>query len=210
MSVPLIDQSSTPAPNSPLTCYQCSKSNPHQRHCGHCGAPLNLNDYISFKVADDVRHSIRDRDVLEKESSIAVFTRAWGWMKLVLGIAIGLLVLVGFGTAWKASDLWDSVDKAKKSVTDTASTSSQDIRDVASGSKRDISEALSSSKQAIEIASDKATKQSNALTNDAARAKKEISNERQDFESDLHDSQQRLQAANALQPQMTDRNAIAK
>ena len=77
--------------------------------------------------------------MLEMDSSIKVFKQAWGWIKLIFGIAVGLLVLAGGGVIWKASDFWSGVDKAKQSVADSAKKSSDDIARVSSQSKQDIS-----------------------------------------------------------------------
>lgn len=103
-------------------CYKCGSENPDQAFCGACGSPLALDEFISTKVRDQVTESIRDRDVLEMDSSIKVFKQAWGWIKLIFGIAVGLLVLAGGGIIWKASDFWSSVDKAKQSVAETSKT----------------------------------------------------------------------------------------
>jgi predicted amidophosphoribosyltransferase len=64
----------------PKRCYQCERDNTaDQAFCGGCGAALGLNDYICEKVEEQLRDAIRDRDILETESSIKVFERAWGW-----------------------------------------------------------------------------------------------------------------------------------
>jgi hypothetical protein len=116
----------------PKTCFQCGIENPDQAFCGTCGSPLVLRDYISVKVNDRLTDAIRDRDVLEMDSSIKVFKQAWSWIRLIFGIAAGILILAGSGVIWKASDLWSSVDKAKQSVTDTANSSRTDISRVTS------------------------------------------------------------------------------
>lgn len=44
-----------------------------------------------------------------------MFERAWGWVKIVGGIAVALLAIVGGGVIWKVSD-WRAVDTAQQSV----------------------------------------------------------------------------------------------
>ena len=141
-------------------CYQCGHNNAEQAFCGACGSPLTLNAYISKKVKDQIADTIRDRDVLEMDSSIKVFKKAWDWIKLIFGIAVTLLVLTGAGVFWKASDFWSGVDKAKQSVADSAKKSSDEIARVSSQSKQDISDALNEGKKTIEKASNDAVGQS--------------------------------------------------
>src|ERR1051325_10995449 len=81
------------ATESSQECYACGKDNASQAFCGACGSPLALHDYIAKQVKDQVNETIRDRDVLEMDSSIKVFQQAWGWIKLIIGIATGFLVI---------------------------------------------------------------------------------------------------------------------
>ena len=84
------------------------------------------------------------------DSSIKVFKRAWEWIRLIIGIPLGLPVLAAGGVTWKASDFWSGVDKAKQSVTDTAKKSSDDITRSSFQSKQEIVDALNEGKAAIE------------------------------------------------------------
>jgi hypothetical protein len=183
-------------------CYQCGVDNPDQAFCGSCGSPLALRDYISAKVKNQLTDTLRDRDVLEMDSSIKVFKQAWSWIKLIFGIAVGLLVLTGAGVLWKASDFWSGVDKAKQSVTDTARNSSDEIVRVSSQSKQDISQALEEGKATIKTAADDAARQSRALKQATIQSNAEISRESAAFRSDLEGSRQQLQAASKLQPEL--------
>jgi hypothetical protein len=97
-------------------CYQCGHHNDGQGFCGACGSPLTLSEYFSKKVKEQLADTIRDRDVLEIDSSIKVFDQAWSRITRIFGIAVTLLVLAGGGVIWKASDFWSDVDKAKQSV----------------------------------------------------------------------------------------------
>src|SRR5262245_39264458 len=134
-------------------CYQCGHASVNQPFCGACGAPLNLNDYIAKKVKDQLADTIQNRDVLERESSIKVFKQVWDWLKIFGAVAGILLVFIGVFFAWKVSDFWSGVDKAKQSVEDTAKKSNEEI----------IAKAHEASQAAITTASDEGARQSQAL-----------------------------------------------
>jgi hypothetical protein len=142
-----------PAPGtSPKVCYHCGKDNSDQSFCGACGSPLALSEYLSTSVKKQLADTIQDRDVLERESSVKIFERVWGWMKLMFGIVAALLVFTGVNIFWKASDFSAGVDKAKQSVTDTAKKSVDDISQISSQSKRDLSEASKDIKETHDAA----------------------------------------------------------
>ena len=140
--------------------------------------------------------------MLEMDSSIKVFKQAWGWIKLILGTAAGLLVLTGAGVIWKASDFWTGVDKAKQSVTDTAKKSSEEIANTSSQSKQGVSKAVDAAKSEITKASNDSVVQSQSMKETALKSKSEISKETASFRIDLEGSRQQLQAATKLQPEM--------
>ena len=183
-------------------CYQCGNDNPDQAFCGSCGSPLALNDYISKKVKDQLLDTIQDRDVLERDSSIKVFQQAWGWIKLIIGVAAGLLVLTGAGVFWTASDFRSGVDAAKKSVTESAKKSSDDIAGSSARSKQDISNALDGGKRAIAIASSDAVQQSQALKKTMLQTQADVSRQTASLRSDIEGSRQQLQAASKFEPEM--------
>src|ERR1017187_8581191 len=183
-------------------CYQCGHNNADQAFCGACGSPLAFNDYISKKVKDQLAETIKDRDVLEMDSSIKVFNQAWAWITRIFGIAATLLVLAGGGVIWKASDFWSGVDKAKQSVTDSAKTSSAEIAQASSQSKQDIANALEAGKKAIQIASSEAVEQSQALKKTTLQTQADISRQTASFQNALEGSRTQLQAASKIGPEM--------
>ncbi len=183
-------------------CYQCGNDSPDQAFCGVCGSPLALNDYISKKVKDQLTETIRDRDVLEMDSSIKVFKQAWEWIRLIIAIAVGLLVLTGGGILWKAADFRSGVDKAKQSVTDTARKSSDEIARSSSQSKQDISSSLEAGKATITTAASDAARQSQALKESTLHTQSEISKQTADLRRDIESSRLQLQAASKIQPEM--------
>jgi hypothetical protein len=183
-------------------CYQCGSDNPEQAFCGACGSPLHLNDFISTRVKEQVADVIRDRDVLETESSIKVFERALGWLKIVGSIAVALLAIVGIGVIWKASDWWSGVDKAKQAVIDTSNAARTQIERSASRSVNEITKAVAAANQSIGNASAEVTKQSQELGRSVLQTKAEMSRETASVRTAIESSRSHLQAASKLQPEM--------
>jgi hypothetical protein len=176
---------------TPKRCYECGNNSLDQAFCGACGSPLALNEYIAKKVGVQLAETIRDRDVLEMDSSIKVFKQAWGWIRLIFGIAVALLVLAGGGVIWKASDFWAGVDNAKRSVVDTATKSVDEI-----------SAAREAGNASIAVAAADAVRQSQALRESASRAQTEISRDAAAVRADVEKSHVQLQAASKIQPEM--------
>lgn len=172
-------------------CYKCEHVNPEQSFCGVCGSPLVLDDFITAKVNDRLTDAIRDRDVLETESSIKVFEKALGWMKLLFWVATVALAIVGVVVGYKAWDFSEGIEKAKQSVSEAAKKSADDI-----------SKSLDAAKTDIKVASDNAVKQSRSIEATADQSKTEISKKTDSFRADLDASRHQLQAASDLQPQI--------
>jgi len=184
-------------------CFHCDKDSPTSNDfCGSCGSPLTLDSYIASRVKAQLATDLKHRDVLEAESSIKVFTKAWGWMRLIGGIAVTLLLVSGGALAWKASGFWENVQKANDSVSEKAKTTAADISQTAAKSKQDLSSALSQAKGEIASTSSEAIKQSESMRYASVQAKNEISNETKTFRTDLQSSRQRLDAANKMQPEL--------
>ena len=191
-------------PSDPISkkCYKCEHVNPDQAFCGVCGSPLVLDDFITAKVNDRLTGAIRDRDVLETESSIKVFEKALGWMKLIFLGATVALAIVGIAVGYQTWDFSKGAEKAKQSVADAAKKSGDDISLVSLQSKQDISKSLDAAKSDIKTASDNAIKQSQSMQSQAVQSKTEISKNTASFRADVEASRHQLQAASDLQPQI--------
>jgi hypothetical protein len=182
----------TSAVPDPKTCHQCGRVNASdQTYCGGCGSALALADYISSKVKNEIGHTIRDRDVLEMDSSIKVFTKAWGWIRLIIGTAVGLLVLAGAGVFWKASDFWTSVGKAKQSVTDTAKQSRDEIASYSTDAQTEFNRF-----------SRDAADQSQSIKDTTQKTRTDISKEGAAVRGDVDSTRQSLQAASKIEPEV--------
>lgn len=144
-----------------------------------------------MKVDSRLADAVRDRDVLETESSIKVFEKALGWMKLLFLGATVALAIVGVAVGYQAWDFSKGTEKAKQSVTDAAKKSSDDI-----------SKSLDAAKSDIKTASDNAIKQSQSMQAQAVQSKAEISKNTASFQSALDASRHQLQSASDLQPEI--------
>jgi hypothetical protein len=184
-------------------CHQCGTNNTNsQSFCGSCGSALSLEDYISKRVSENVAGAIRDRDVLETESSIRVFEKAWGWVKIVGTIAAALLAIVGAGVIWKVSDWWHAVDSAKATVTETAGTAQQQIKTSFDTSLQTIQNASEGAKLDSTRASESAKQQAGVIQRTAAQTRLELSKESESVKSEVAGAHSQLQAAAALRPEM--------
>ncbi len=187
------------------TCFQCGGKNAEaQSFCGACGSPLCLKDYISRQVSENLVAAVRDRDVLETESSIKVFERAWGWVKIVAAIAAALLAIMGAGIFWKVSDWWHAVDSAKSTVTATANTARQQIQDSSNTSLASIQNASLAAQKASGQAATDAKVQSQLISKTASETKHELSLESADVKSQVAATRSQLEAAQTLRPGMEE------
>ena len=184
-------------------CHQCESVNAtDQAFCGACGSPLALEDFISKKVSEHLQNAIRDRDVIETESSIRVFERAWGWVKIVGGIATVLLAILSAGIVWKVSDWKSTVENAQTSVRDTAKEAEEQIKTSSSSSLQTINAASGDAQEAGERASAAAKKQSGLIAQTAAQTRSELSKESASVRDEVAKTDAQLQAADALRPGM--------
>lgn len=184
-------------------CLSCEKENADaQTFCGFCGSPLNLSDFLSRKIAEEVEAKTRDRNILETESSIKVFERAWGWMKTVLSIAVGLAAILGIGVWWKASDLWSSVDRAKQAVKTASESTEQQIKESSAKSLKDINAAAVKATGASEQASSQINSQAKGAVRLTADLKKDLDQQAASVHSDIGHVRSELSAAEELRPRI--------
>lgn len=165
---------------------------------------LSLQEYISKQVSENLAATIRDRDVLETESSIKVFERAWGWVKIVGAIAAVLLAIMGAGILWKVSDWWHAVDTAKSTVTETANTAKQQIQDSSNSSLTSVQNASLAAQKASGQAATDAKAQSQLMSRAASETKQELSQESADVKNQVEATRSQLGAAQALRPGMEE------
>lgn len=193
-------------------CLQCEQDNPpEQRFCGNCGAPLILREFIARQVSEGVASAVRDRDILETESSIKVFERAWGWATKIGSVAIaivaGVIVFLGF----KASDLRTTIETAKQTVTSTAEATRKSIDATSVQSVLGIQKASKDAIDANQASAKNATQLSTNLKTTAAQTKSELKGEASSVRQEVATSQAELEAVKKLQPEFdTMRGQLGK
>ena len=183
-------------------CFQCEQDNPpEQRFCGNCGAPLILREFIARQVSEGVASAVRDRDILETESSIKVFERAWGWAAKIGGVAIAILAVVGVFLGFKASDLRKTIETAKQTVTTSADTTRKNIDATSAHSVLDVQKASNEAIEANQASAKNATQLSTELKTTAAQTKSELKGEASSVRQEVETSRTQLEAVKKLQPE---------
>jgi hypothetical protein len=185
-------------------CFQCEAVNPPaQSFCGQCGAALLLKDYISDQVGKSLSNAVRDRDILETESAIRVFERAWGWANLVarvLGIALGVVVAVILTLAgwvgWKEFDLAKTAQNAKQSIEGTATKAVGDIQ-----------KASQVATEANRTSVSNAAQLSGDMAKTASQTKTQLRNEASSVRMEVARSKSELGAVEKLQPEFDSMRA---
>jgi hypothetical protein len=189
-------------------CFQCEQENPPgQAFCGFCGSPLVLREFIAAQVNRGIASAIQNRDVLETESSIKVFQRAWDWVKVVLGVAAVLFAIVGGGVVWKVSDWWSGVNQAKQVVAGEAENTRSEIGQTSAKAVSNIQAASSNAVAANAQATQNATKLSGELNQTVTRTKSELAKDAASVRDQLASSQTALQDARKLQPEFDSMRA---
>lgn len=199
-----------------LHCFQCEAKNPPgQPFCGHCGSALKLSEYIASRVKHELDDATRDREILETESAINVFERAWKWMRLAVGIfvgagglAIGVVLAV---SGWQAADFLKTVKTAKQSVIDTSKQTEGAIKATSQLSVGEIQKASSEAIDANRTSSEKAAGLSKSLETTAAKTKSELNAEASSVRTDVASSKAELEQLKKLQPEFNSmRMQLAK
>ena len=134
-------------------CFQCEKANPpEQSFCGACGSPLLLKDFIAQSVSKELATAVRDRDILETESAIKVFNKAWEWATLafkVLAVPVGIALLLLGWVGWKEFDLSKTATNAKAQILDTATKAKSDVSGQASHSEGEMQQEAAQFKEQV-------------------------------------------------------------
>lgn len=99
-----------------MECFKCKTANLEQRFCGHCGAALNLEEFITSQVEANLAQRTQQKDLVERESSIRIFERTVGYFKVFATVAVIVVAPVAFIGIYKWSDLYKTIDTAKTSI----------------------------------------------------------------------------------------------
>jgi hypothetical protein len=196
-------------------CFQCEAENPaDQLFCGQCGSALTLKDYISGQISKEIADAIRDRDVLETESAIRVFERAWGWATLVrnifavaAGTVLAVVLVVAGWVGWKALDFSKTADGAKTSVVETANSTKREISRTSEESLAEIRTSTNSATEANRTSSANAALFTKEIKTSAAQTKAELKNEAASVRTEVTNSTTELEAVKKLQPEFESMRA---
>ena len=182
-------------------CLRCESENQDgQGFCGLCGAALSFSAFVAERVKAELATAIKDRDVLELESSVKVFERALGWMKLIAG---GISIIVAVGTlyfAWNLHDLRTAVSMAEATVTNSASSARDEIGKTSSASVKTIQQAAMSATSDSQRASHRAVQLSGEMETTARHTNTQLRSEAASVKESVAISQAELSSANRLRP----------
>jgi hypothetical protein len=161
-------------------------------------------------VSKELASAVRDCDLLETESAIRVFERAWGWAELVTKVllvpvvlVIGLLGWLG----WKEFDLSKAAQGAKEQIERTANTARSDI---SQASAKSIGEVQNESGKAISANRESAAtaaRLSDDVKLTASKTKDELKTEATSVRTEVANSKSELEAAKKLQPEFDSMRA---
>jgi hypothetical protein len=192
-------------------CFQCETENPPEHSfCGNCGAALVLKDYIAGQVSRELVSAVRDRDILEKESAIRVFERAWGWAELVtkvLTLPVVLVIALLAWLGWKEFNLSKSAQAAKEQIESTANIARTNINQA---SARSIAEVQSESAKAIAAnreSAGNAIRLSNDVKVTASKTQNELKTEASSVRTEVVKSESELESIHKLQPEFDSMRA---
>jgi hypothetical protein len=160
-----------------------------------------LKEFIARQVTESVAGAVRDRDILETESSIRIFERVWGWASkigaVVIAVVAGILLFLGF----QASDLRKTIATAKQTVTDSADATRKNIDVTSAQSVQGIQKASREAIAANQASAANATQLSSNLKATAAQTKSELKGEAALVRQEVATSQNQLEAVSKLQPE---------
>ena len=183
-------------------CFQCGALNSEEQlYCGTCGTVLALGDFVALKTGEAVRDVVKDRDVLETESAIKVFERAWGWVKIVGGITAACLAVLSFGAFWTFKDFRSTVEVAKKSVAEDSRAARDQIGEESTKAAGEIQAASRSANRAGQTATESAKELSKKLNSSVGATRAELLQEGLAVRKEVTRSRLELAEINKLEPQ---------
>ncbi|MCU1320374.1 MAG: hypothetical protein JWM43_23 [Acidobacteriaceae bacterium] len=184
-------------------CHGCEKENDDaQTFCGFCGSPLLLGEFLTKRIRDELAAATQDRSLIETESSIRVFERAWGYFKLLLSVVAVAATALSVGVFWKAFDLRSSVNEAKQAVQNSASEAEGQIKTSSNTSVQKIDAAAKSATDASAKASSDVDVQVRRISKETAQMSSDVAKQTTSLKTDIGHSRAELDAVNQMRPQM--------
>ncbi len=184
-------------------CFQCrEEARQDQTYCGKCGSPLVLSEFVARNVQEQLSASLRDRKLIETESAIRVFERAWGWVKIVGGIIGFILVLSGALLTWRVHDLNSAVTNAKDSVDSTSNQARDKIQENSSKALSSINQMSQKAEEASSQTTRIAEQKSEDIRRQGAKASAQFDGEAASIKKEVDVARSQIRSASELQPQM--------
>lgn len=173
-----------------------------QKFCGSCGSPLTLGEFLAARVALEVSNSVKDRDVLEKDSTIRVVERVWEVLKIAGAFVLVVVGIVGAVGFYKFHDLTSAIDQGKASVSTSVSNAEANIQSKSGDALTGIQRAAQSAKDVTADATDAAKKTSEGLERTASTSRASIAADAIAVRQAAEATQTELSSAQQLQPQI--------
>src|SRR5262245_29627744 len=98
-----------------MQCYRCKAENPEaHKYCSECGTPLDpqfgaMRSYLMSEIRPEVmgilREELKERNVVEVETTQAIVSRLLDWSKMFaffVAIPLGILLLILAGAGIKS------------------------------------------------------------------------------------------------------------
>jgi|GEM_PF-1905444 len=195
-------------------CFRCeAKNSLDQTFCGACGSALALPAFITQQVDTRITEATRDRELVETESALRIFQKAYGWAKLVATLCGALLAILAIGATWRFIDLRSAADSAETAINRSQKSAEATINDTASKAQSDVVAKSQASLSAITLAADTAEKSSSKSQHIAEAQERSVAKQadslRQDLSKqsgavtrDVESARAQIKAASDLQPQM--------
>lgn len=125
------------------SCFGCGSSNPAgQAYSGTCGSPLAIRDYVAQRVDIRLREVTKERDLVERETAMNVFEKAYRWMKLVAGAWIGAGALVLACSAFYGHDLKQTATRYMQEIVTSGESAKSMVEQNAKAATSQIKPAL--------------------------------------------------------------------
>lgn len=185
-----------------MKCFQCSSANPAQAYCGNCGSPLDLAAFIRNRVDVELQQKTQMRDLVERESAVRIFEKAYGWAKMAAGVAVVVVLPLAAIGIYKWSDLFSTINSAKQNVSRSAADAEKAVLNVATRERRAIESASTESQRNLLQISSESTREGKAVVESALSARRQIAHETLQAQNAIEGLQEQLQTASKLQPEM--------
>lgn len=182
-----------------MRCFQCKNDNPKQAFCGTCGSPLELDVFIASRVRIELGQQTKERDLVERESAVRIFEKVTGWARTFAWVFTILILPLAAVGIYKWSDLYSTINAAKKSVTELQA----EVVRTAGDKEKTIEATAAEAQHNVNSISSDATRVGRDVVNAAVAAKAQISEQTAAVQNDIDGLRKEIGSASTLQPELT-------